>query len=198
MSRIHNIQTTSLHTGIGILLSAALTLSGASFVQANSAVPLLDTVNSAKEISDLLFPVKKRRTRSLKLTDHTIEPPPEAVALKIPFAFDSATLLPDAFRVLDFVAEALLSPQAFDQGLIVEGHTDSTGSADYNHRLSVRRAAAVRHYLSSHYGIDTNRLVIKGFGESRPYDASSPSSSINRRVQMISMPLHSMAEHPDS
>lgn len=65
----------------------------------------------------------------------------------------------------------------------VEGHTDSDGAADYNEGLSYRRALTVRDYLVNE-GIDTDRLAVGGYGETRPIadNTSAEGKRQNRRV----------------
>lgn len=65
---------------------------------------------------------------------------------------------------------------------VVEGHTDASGSAVYNYDLSQRRAEAVRDYLVEKHGIDRECLTIRGLGESRPMNGTSPYDAVNRRV----------------
>lgn len=67
----------------------------------------------------------------------------------------------------------------------VEGHTDSSGSDEYNHKLSHERANAVKDYLTSN-GVDGFRLNAQGFGEERPIDtnATKAGRANNRRVEI--------------
>jgi outer membrane protein OmpA-like peptidoglycan-associated protein len=71
-----------------------------------------------------------------------------------------------------------------DTNILVEGHTDDTGSDVYNQTLSENRANAVRNYLVSK-GLSTNRFTTKGHGETQPkYDNTTPEGrSKNRRVE---------------
>lgn len=66
----------------------------------------------------------------------------------------------------------------------IEGHTDSQGSNSLNQRLSDKRAASVRTYLTGK-GIDEGRLTSQGFGEDRPIDTNRTRSgrANNRRVE---------------
>jgi outer membrane protein OmpA-like peptidoglycan-associated protein len=68
----------------------------------------------------------------------------------------------------------------------VGGHTDSTGSAKTNTRLSAQRAAAVEKYLESK-GIDPDRLVSKGYGPDKPVadNKTKAGRAENRRVELI-------------
>lgn len=69
---------------------------------------------------------------------------------------------------------------------LIEGHTDSMGSDDYNQGLSQRRADAVKSYLVNQ-GIDASRLTSTGKGESDPVgnNASTSGRQQNRRVEVI-------------
>ena len=69
--------------------------------------------------------------------------------------------------------------------ILVEGHTDSSGSDEYNMELSRRRAQAVTSYLVSQ-GIDSGRFTTKWYGESQPrFDNATPEGrSKNRRVEL--------------
>ncbi|MCL4122527.1 UNVERIFIED_CONTAM: hypothetical protein GTU68_003905 [Idotea baltica] len=67
----------------------------------------------------------------------------------------------------------------------VEGHTDNTGGAALNLRLSEKRANAVKNYLVKR-GIDTTRLEAKGFGKGSPVDTNKTRAgrANNRRVEI--------------
>jgi outer membrane protein OmpA-like peptidoglycan-associated protein len=100
----------------------------------------------------------------------------------VQFKFDSADILPQARAQLDALAEGIrLLPAS--QRVIVEGHTDSTGSDAYNLQLSKRRALAVKMYLVSVHGIDESRLRAEGYGKYRPLSEENPYAAENRRVQ---------------
>ena len=95
-----------------------------------------------------------------------------SVMLRISFGFDSAELTGQARRDLDSVAEALNDPQLAGARLTLEGHTDATGTAGYNLRLSHQRAEAVVSYLILR-GVARERLRPAGFGE-RPVRSTRP------------------------
>ena len=73
--------------------------------------------------------------------------------------------------------------------MVIEGHTDATGSADYNKDLSQRRAAAVVEYLVSK-GVARGRLVPVGYGFERPVasNATALGRAKNRRVEFTILP----------
>jgi len=105
---------------------------------------------------------------------------------KVHFDFDSATVRADANPVLDALGRALGGTLA-EAALIVEGHTDARGPADYNLRLSRRRAEAVRRYLIRRHGIAPERLQTSGYGETRPIadNADEAGRALNRRVEFV-------------
>ncbi|MDY0190154.1 MAG: OmpA family protein [Desulfuromonas sp.] len=70
--------------------------------------------------------------------------------------------------------------------VMIAGHTDSDGSAQYNQQLSQKRAQAVCDYLSTHYSINVGQVIVKGFGEDQPVVAntSAANKQQNRRVEL--------------
>ncbi|MCR9139644.1 MAG: OmpA family protein [Alphaproteobacteria bacterium] len=100
------------------------------------------------------------------------------------FDFDSAALKPTASRLLDDLALRIAADRPLH--VIVEGHTDSDGSAEYNINLSQERAATVAGALSKR-GIDVNLLNSVGHGESRPAapNDNDANKALNRRVEVI-------------
>ena len=103
----------------------------------------------------------------------------------IPFEFNSADLTPFARRQLDAFGEALTSDELSPYTILVEGHTDAVGAADYNKRLSERRARSVYEYLVQNYAVQPQRLVSRGAGETEPFNRQDPTAPENRRVTFI-------------
>ena len=103
------------------------------------------------------------------------------------FASNKATLLPGAQDRLNQVAKALMATK--ERRLIVEGHTDSQGTADYNLDLSQRRAEAVRAYLITR-DYPADRIQAHGIGKAQPIadNASPEGRANNRRVEIIIEP----------
>ncbi|HSX62768.1 MAG TPA: OmpA family protein [Tahibacter sp.] len=100
------------------------------------------------------------------------------------FETDRAELKPGATRSLDQLADALRSD---NRGVVaIEGHTDATGSRNYNVDLSLRRAQSVQAYLVSH-GVSPARITVRGMGPDFPVaDNNSTSGRLqNRRVEVI-------------
>jgi outer membrane protein OmpA-like peptidoglycan-associated protein len=70
--------------------------------------------------------------------------------------------------------------------IVVQGHTDSTGTEAHNQELSERRAGAVFAYLTGR-GIDPGRMVSVGYGEGQPVASNDTASGRlqNRRVDLL-------------
>ena len=69
--------------------------------------------------------------------------------------------------------------------VVIEGHTDSTGSAETNMALSQRRADAVLKFLVVNYGVTPDRLAARGLGPQEPIASNdSPDGrALNRRIE---------------
>jgi OOP family OmpA-OmpF porin len=81
------------------------------------------------------------------------------------FETGSAVLLPESETTLSEAGHTLEHFSALK--IEVQGHTDSRGSSAYNQRLSQARAESVRSYLLQHFMLKPDKLVAKGYGESR-------------------------------
>jgi outer membrane protein OmpA-like peptidoglycan-associated protein len=104
------------------------------------------------------------------------------------FASAKSDLLPQAQVKLGDVAKAL-GDQDPDAKILVEGYTDSQGSASFNQDLSQRRADSVRSYLVAH-GIASDRVTAQGLGLTSPIadNASAEGRANNRRVEIVVQP----------
>lgn len=98
------------------------------------------------------------------------------------FDYDEATIRADAQERLAAKVPVLRSNAAIQ--IRVEGHADERGSVEYNLALGMRRANAVRDYLTG-FGINVSRITVQSFGEDRPMANGSTESaySQNRRAE---------------
>jgi outer membrane protein OmpA-like peptidoglycan-associated protein len=106
----------------------------------------------------------------------------------VTFDVDSATLKPQFRATLDQIAGSL---QTYPNSLIdVYGHTDSTGSDQYNQGLSERRAKTVADYLSIR-GVSSARVRSIGYGKTMPVasNATEQGRALNRRVEIKIVPI---------
>ncbi|GMG81965.1 hypothetical protein LNKW23_11780 [Paralimibaculum aggregatum] len=108
-------------------------------------------------------------------------PSDAAVNIRIEFALDSAVLRESEVGKLETVCEAV---RALDQlRFNIFGHTDVSGSAAHNLRLSRRRAESVRTHMVRQCGLPGERLRAFGVGEGHPLPGSDPRAPENRRVE---------------
>lgn len=106
----------------------------------------------------------------------------------ITFATGSSAIVGNFYPVLDDVARVL---NRYDKTrLLIEGHTDSVGRAEYNQTLSESRANSVATYLAQSQ-VNSSRLQTVGYGESSPISSNeSPAGrSANRRVELRIIPV---------
>lgn len=106
----------------------------------------------------------------------------------VTFATDSSAISPTFRATLDQIAQSLCD---YPNSLIdVYGHTDSTGSDQYNQALSERRAKAVSDYLTSR-GVAAARVRWQGFGETQPIASNDTldGRAKNRRVEIKIVPI---------
>ena len=102
------------------------------------------------------------------------------------YDYNSADLKGEAIDQLQKLGELIQrNPKAT---FSIEGHTDSTGTPEYNQTLSERRAEAVRDWLVTFMKIAPGRIQTRGFGSSRlivPGDKSIEEQAPNRRVEIV-------------
>ncbi len=110
---------------------------------------------------------------------------PISFNLNIEFDFNKADIRPIYHSNLKAAAGFIKKYPA--QQILVAGHTDSKGTDQYNQALSQRRADSVRKYLIEQFGISADKLVAKGYGESRPIDTNETDAGRqkNRRVEVV-------------
>lgn len=107
--------------------------------------------------------------------------PEEQVNIQISFDFDSSALREDQKPKLATLCSVM---QSVDVELFkIVGHTDASGSASYNERLSLLRAQEVKRHLVSDCGIAETRLEAVGVGEAFLLDKEDPRGDANRRVE---------------
>ena len=105
-----------------------------------------------------------------------------SIALNVNFATNSSEVTPEHYAE---VAKLSTFMREYPHtSVVIEGHTDDRGKADYNQGLSERRAKAVADLLISREGVDASRVSTKGYGESSPMADSSVQGyrAMNRRV----------------
>jgi outer membrane protein OmpA-like peptidoglycan-associated protein len=109
--------------------------------------------------------------------------------VEINFEYNSVAMVPESYRTLGLLADALHHPLLLKHKFLIVGHTDWTGDAKYNLELSLKRAQAIQEALATTFAVSPKRLFAVGVGEELPLDAANPKAAINRRVQLINIGL---------
>ena len=118
-----------------------------------------------------------------------VAPKPVVAAQKVSFAadalfdFDKAVLKPEGKAKLDDLTSKLGSINL--EVIIAVGHTDSIGTAEYNQKLSIRRAEAVKAYIIGK-GVEASRVYTEGKGKTQPVadNKTAEGRAKNRRVEI--------------
>jgi len=102
---------------------------------------------------------------------------------KVTFPLNRSEVSDEAKKLID---EAIAQLKAENKGVYfeIEGHTDSTGPADYNQKLGQDRAEATRNYLHDQHGIALSRMQVISYGASKPVadNKTKENRALNRRV----------------
>uniref|UniRef100_UPI0026300C8D OmpA family protein n=1 Tax=uncultured Brachyspira sp. TaxID=221953 RepID=UPI0026300C8D len=119
--------------------------------------------------------------------DVVVDTVPEGLVIRlgeILFDTDSYTLREDAKSTVDSIINAIKETYP-DREIIVEGHTDNTGEANYNQALSEKRAKTVADYILPK--LDHDKLSYRGFGDKEPIASNDNPNGRqkNRRVDII-------------
>ena len=118
-------------------------------------------------------------------------PPPPAPAPKalpsfesIPFNENKSNISPEAAKVLD--EDGRMLKENPNIKVEIGGHTDATGSDKAAMAISVKRAESVKKYLMDKFNISADRLVVKGYGKSKPIadNNTKEGRAKNRRVEI--------------
>ena len=136
----------------------------------------LTGLESSREFNEVAFralrPTKQAKSGSgLKLDVH--------------FDRNSYKLSDTAQQHLDILGKILAGQKSVT--ISIEGHTDMTGTADYNKSLSIKRAESARDYIIKKYNIEKDRIHVAGYGFGRLADRKHPFSAVNRRVEVVKL-----------
>jgi outer membrane protein OmpA-like peptidoglycan-associated protein len=130
---------------------------------------------------------KKAEELERELEDAEVERVGEGIIVTfdsaILFTFDSSELTSDSRMSLLKLASSLKDFEGTE--ILIAGHTDATGSDEYNQALSERRATSAAVFLAEN-GVEAERLSISGYGESQPVSSNDTveGRSENRRVEV--------------
>ena len=103
--------------------------------------------------------------------------------IQVTFARGSAILTEEGKGFLRSVGAALQRKSGVWKSLVIEGHTDATGSEATNRRLSQSRADSVKSFLQAEFGL--NNIETAGRSSDKLRDVDNPAGGLNRRVEFV-------------
>ncbi len=189
---IHHHNLTRSLSNAALLI---ITMQASNITMADN-VKMYDRVPSANEMANLLFPKapepstisKRPKTRSISFDPIETLPEPKAhsvgIGLPIQFNFNSDAITNSSRPYIDELGKMLSYENLNNEKVVIEGHTDASGNAQYNQNLSMKRAQAIKKYLSNQYNIALSRMIISGKGEYSPLSGMNPYAAVNRRVEI--------------
>ncbi|MEK7256407.1 MAG: OmpA family protein, partial [Bacteroidota bacterium] len=150
-----------------------VSVEGENHLAQTTTIDLRDTLAAKKEIA---------KTIEVKTPSELLKSDEKMQLNKLLFDHDKAELRSESNFELDRIARFVLANKLT---LTLEGHTDDSGSPEYNLELSEKRAKAVAEYLASK-GVPAERITTRGFGETVPFNAGTDEEARaqNRRVEV--------------
>lgn len=153
-----------------------------------------DDLSSQSAMSDFVEKVFFAKTASVEIAPPAaIEKLPKllpqdktvSIELKVEFDFNKSDIRSEFHAEIKKVADFMTTYPLTEA--MLEGHTDSKGTHEYNDKLSLRRVTSVRQYLINKFGIDGERLSVRGAGEREPVASNETSEGRqkNRRVVAV-------------
>ena len=122
---------------------------------------------------DTNMDIEKELEKANKVSEHIL------------FDYNSDIIQAKSKKRLDMYAD-IFANALQDALIVIAGHTDTKGSAEYNLELSKRRAKAVMEYLINEHQLDSDRFKVKGYGEEKPIQDANDEE--NRRVEFLNVP----------
>jgi OOP family OmpA-OmpF porin len=192
----------SRRRGIGPMMVALIVaMAPASSTRARAEIATENWVNqlagleAAPDIDVAALRQQAAERVRLKVDGPPLQRPPIAVQLlklphlvvEIQFDQDSPIIMPESYRTLGRMADALSHPTLLPYKFLIVGHTAATGKRENNLTLSQRRADSIRNVLVTTFTISPKRLQAVGLGEEQLLDADHPNAAINQRVEVVTV-----------
>ncbi|MEO1199252.1 MAG: OmpA family protein, partial [Pseudomonadota bacterium] len=145
---------------------------------------IIESIRSAPQAADAVIDVDATRAQALariqaEANENAVGRLPllenleflAKITVEVNFALDSDVIAPASWPTVGLIADALSHPVLLGTTFVVIGHTDATGTREYNLELSQRRADAVVEMLTTTFNVPAERLRSLGLGEEQLQDA---------------------------
>lgn len=142
-------------------------------------------LHSNPSARDLVLALQPQPTLTFRGIER--KPATPRVILDIKFDFDSTKLTGKSISLLQTLGKALTSQELANSSFEIIGHTDGTGTEEYNKNLSLLRAQTVKNFLVEQYRIPGEQLLTDGKGEAELLYTAQPYNSDNRRVEVFNL-----------
>lgn len=138
------------------------------------------TVEPRRDVSTQILLYKRPKTPNVVVTATEVK-----LKKEVHFLHGSAEILPDSMAILEEAADVLRAHPELTN-IEVQGHTDDSGTPEFNQKLSTDRANAVRDVFIRN-GVEASRLSAHGYGQEKPLvpNTSPKNRAKNRRVQLV-------------
>jgi outer membrane protein OmpA-like peptidoglycan-associated protein len=186
-----------LHVGMDAFLAAGfialVTLGNGALAGQVSREQILEALTPKPAIPSLAN--QPHTTRSLTVDNYAVATTQSkpAIDLEVFFDFDSAAITREAEPQLHELGSALADPSLKGASILIAGHTDGVGGDAFNMKLSERRAAAIKQYLTKNFSLSAANLQTIGYGKSKPKNPSDLNAPENRRVEIVNVAPHAQA-----
>jgi outer membrane protein OmpA-like peptidoglycan-associated protein len=143
----------------------------------------------AKKLESFLFP--EAQCENVTYQCLAVRPTSErSIGMDVKFQTGSAELTPEARAQLENLGKVLAARRGkLSAGeIVIEGHADARGSAEYNKKLSEQRANSVVKHLVTAHGVEAKSLRPLGMGKDHLKDPTNPEAPVNRRVELVRKP----------
>ncbi|MEI0843648.1 OmpA family protein [Brachyspira pilosicoli] len=158
-----------------------------SYLSLQYKMNIISTYKIYSTITEEENEINRKKLEDNLNDDVVVDTVPEGLVIRlgeILFDTDSYTLKEDAKDTVDNIINAIKQTYP-DREIIVEGHTDNTGEANYNQALSEKRAKTVADYILTK--LEHDKLSYRGFGDKEPIASNDnpDGRQKNRRVDII-------------
>jgi outer membrane protein OmpA-like peptidoglycan-associated protein len=156
--------------------SSTITLEAEGYLRATTVVDL----EPRKDVTAQLMLNPRPKTPNVVVTANEL-----LLREQVHFLRDSAEILPDSLSLIEEIGDVLRQRPDIAE-VEIQGHTDDSGTPEYNMNLSSQRANAVRDALIQN-GVEASRLTARGYGQEKPLLANTNdrNRAKNRRVQLV-------------